>query len=246
MATQLQASDDLAPVLNVGSDGLVHVAQELNPGYYEDNPTKNTAIKKLFDTANAIRNDFTNHHEKRLHRNPKHTPAQHCDDMKRDLKALDDRTVQRLTGAYNELEREIKATEMALDDDANLFANKDYINAVTGAFYGLSPADKSAMISKLIDDGEGSDLAILINSSQMLTGLTKAEREGIRRRAHEKANPTGVKLLDQLKEHAARWDKGGNGAIGSIRKLGEGLGRFDAEIAKAEGFANKPAIGFAE
>ena len=250
MATQLQQqpNDELGSVLNVGSDGLVHVSQELSPGYFEENPFDNPAIKKAFDTAKALRNDFTNHHERRIHRNPKHTLAQHCDDMKKDLKALDDRTVQRLTGAYNELQREIKSTLAGLDDDANLYANKDYINAVTGAFYGLTPAKKAEAITKLIEDGEGSDLAILINSSQMLTGLSKAERETIRRRAHEKANSNAVRLLDQLQDAARRWDAGGNGAIRTIQKLGEGLGRFDAEIAKAEAMnvTRKPTAGFVE
>jgi len=246
MTTQIihRADDQLTPVLTAGTDNLVHVAQDLNPGYYQENHSNNSALKKAFDTANALRKDFTNHHDRRLHRNPKQTLAQHCDDMKRDLQSLDDRTVRRLTSAYSELQREIKSTQMSLDDDAHLDANKEYINAVTGAFYGLSPAKKQEMISKLIEDGEGSDLAILINSSQLLTGLGRKERELIRRRVHEKANPDGVKLLDQLQEAAERWDRGGLGAIRTLQKLGEGLNRYDAEIARAEAVTRQPLANF--
>ena len=241
-----QASGELCPVLPVGSDNQVHVAQDLNPGYYEENPFNNSALKNAYNTAKALRNDFTNHHERRVHRNPKLTPAQHCDDMKRDLKDLDQRTVQKLTGVYNDLQREIRAKRMSLDEDANLNPNKDYINAVTGAFYGLTPAKKAETLTKLIEDGEGSDLAILINSSQMLTGLSKAERETIRRRVWEKTNPSGVKLLDQLQQAAERWDRGGNGAVRTLNKLGDGLNRFDAEIAKAEAITRQPTAGFVE
>ena len=239
------ANTELAPVLNVGSDGLVHISLGLNPGYYKENPGESQAIKAAHIEAKAMRNDFTNHHERRITRNPKVTEAQHSEDVKKDLQGLDDKTMQRIRSQSAKFEAEISATLSKLDADANLVLDKDFVTAVTGAFHGLSPSQKMAEIAKMIEHGDSVSLAILIKSPNLITGLDNEQRDSIRRRAHEKANPTGLRNLDILKAAGERWHQGAHGAVRTLMDCGQGLNRFDAEIARAEAVAQRaPGAGF--
>ena len=243
MNTQIQQQQvgGLERATQKGTDGLDHIGQNFNEGYFED--VLGGLAKR---TVTDLRERVTRLNDRRETFNPKLTAAQNCENLKTDVKNFDEHSVREMNRVANEFKREITALETTLNDDANLYQKSERILSIAGSFYGLSKAEQQKAITEALEEDDGPMLAVLINSSKVETGLSKAEREFIRRRAWEKANPNGVRSLDELREKSERWEAGCYGMVNVKQKLASELNRYDADIARAEAVHGnrKPSAGF--
>lgn len=245
MATQLQAqsNDGLERSTLKGSDGLDHIGQHFNEGYF-DNVLGGFAKRTITD----LRRRATSFNDKRETFNPKLTPAQNCENLKRELKEFDEHSIRELSKVASEFKREIGSLEFDLNEDANLYERKDRILSIVGSFHAKSNADQQQAIADALEEDDGPMLAVLVNSSKVETGLSKSDRELIRRRAWEKAAPQRLKAYDELKSAAERWEAGCYGIVTVKQKMATGLNRYDADIERAEAVHGipTPTMGFAE
>lgn len=245
-APNFEPNDELAPVFPKGTDGNARVSDHLNKFGYEDNPSNIPELKAAFDGGGRIEELLGYVDDVRVNRLPTVTPAQHAQDVKGKIEDTDKTAISILNNVGTGLANAIKRTMKQLDADANLTdVDPLYINAVTGAFYGLSQSDKMAEIAKMLESGDGRTMAILINSPELITGLNSEQRESIRLRAHTTANPAGVADLERLTKADARWKQAYSGYMRGITQLGKGLDKYDADIAKSKAIHSKlPGAGF--
>ena len=243
---QIRLDDELGSTLDMGSDNLAQVHLNMNEGYYTDDQNRfdNPAIREVANTVKQVRQKFTDHHNRRINRNPKINDAQHRENMKRDLKKLDDSSMQLIRTQMVKLEGAVSAKEKELDDLANFKVDRDYINSITGAFYGLSAGEKQQHLSRMIAEKRGPELAILCNADQLLTGLNGEQRAGTRRRLHEQVSPKGLAELEQMQTALRRFEHGANGTVGQLMRLKGGLDKYTAEIERVENLTRQPSSGF--
>lgn len=245
MNTQIQQQQvgGLERVTQKGSDGLDHIGQHFNEGYF-DNVLGGLAKRTISD----FRKRATSFNDKRETFNPKLTAAQNCENLKRELKEFDEHSIREMNKIASEFKREIGSLEFHLNEDANLYERKDRILSIVGSFHAKSKAEQQQAIADALDEDDGPMLAVLVSSSKVETGLSKSDREIIRRRAWERAAPQRLKAYDDLRVAAERWEAGCYGLVGVKQKMASGLNRYDADIERAEAVHGipKPAMGFAE
>ena len=247
MVNQLNLSrpDPLKRVMGeIGSDGKTMPHHFMHPGGYENelNTTNQAALSNAAKGAQYVRDQMTAYDDARENLDPRGQPAKQYEDLKRHADTMEENINRKLQSVMADFDRDIEQTAITLDDAANLKIDPNYINAVTASFHQMSAGQRQAMIAQLLDDGEGSDLAILIRSSVALTGLSKEERQSIRRRAWEKAAPQTLKAYDELHAGRQRWEAGAYGLVKKMMGKKSGLDLFDAEIARVE--AARKSSGF--
>jgi len=166
--------------------------------------------------------------------NPEDTPATHFRKLRDQVKGFLDANAKSGDAAMAALKSAICDVETKLASAANLKPNPTYASAIIGTFQGFSDAQRSQAIDRLIKAKDGSTLAVLLEASPVLTGLSDAQLDFIKPRLFDAVDPESHALLKQLRSDLGRLDQAFYATLRASEKLLEGTDRFDAKVKQAE------------
>lgn len=219
----------------------VHEAMHPSQINYQDFDN-NQALKAASDANGYLWKGQAALNELRQQPNPEHSPAQHCRVVREALNNFSDNGAAKLQRAKDGLKAELNGVEADLEKAANLKPDCDLKSAVIGTFQGMRPEQRSAALDTLINEGDGPTLAILINTSTVLTGLSVEQRNSIKLRLFAKVNPTGLALSQQLTKALAMAEKASIANIMGQEMLRAGTDRYANKVREAQAVASK--VGF--
>ena len=218
--------------------------EALHPGQinYQDFDN-NQALKAASDANGYLWEGQAALNELRQQPNPEHSPAQHCRVVREALNSFSDNGAAKLQRAKDGLKSELARVEADLEKAANLKPDSDLKSAVIGTFQGMRPEQRSAALDTLINEGDGPTLAILINTSTVLTGLSPEQRNSIKLRLYSKVNPAGLALSQQLTKALAKAEAGSLANINGQALLRADTDRFSKKNDEARAIAAKANVG---
>lgn len=113
------------------------------------------------------------------------------------------------------------------------------ITLVVGTFQAMKPEERAVAIAKLIDQNDGSTLAILDSVSNVYTGLSDELKATIRTRLFSKVDPQTFAAWNVANDNLEKIERASCAMI-------EGLARFakGPDVASAQDEAQSIAHGF--
>lgn len=209
---------------------------------YEGPWGENSALKHAHQTSGSFWERLNALHEYRTTRNPEVEPAVHARKVARLVEEFGRERASQWDSVKADLKRERGRVEDELKRGANLKANVAHFNAIVGTFGSLPPEKRMAAIDQAIAEADGPTLATLLEAPSLVTGLTAEQREAIKARAYERANPNGHALLKQLEKALVRSEAASIAAISATQKLAQGTDRYDRKVEQAKALEAKLTV----
>jgi hypothetical protein len=173
----------------------------------------NAAIKLMADTVGGAWEVGNTINELRANPNPEHRAATHDRVVREKVESERTKFIDKFERAKDGLAAELKRVESDLLTKSGLKSNPVHFDAITAAFHGMKPAQRVETINELIEQGDHTSLATLIEAPLFLTGLNAEQRDAIKQRVYLKVDPKGVELRDYLNVCIERADNAANASV---------------------------------
>lgn len=201
----------------------------------------NSTLRQASDTLKFLRETYGADNEFRANMNPEHRSATHDRLVRERVEGSERAAEQRLGTAMQSLRGEFQRVERNLEEAAGLKPNPAHFDAITSAFFQMKPGQRAETLAGLIEQKENAALATLMEAPLFLTGLVAEQRDSIRGRVLEKADPVAFRLRNALLNAMTKIEAAGNASAPTFAKLRAGTepgaAKARAEIAAARNIA---------
>lgn len=167
-------------------------------GQIEHEGLNNSTLRQASETLKFLRETYNADNEFRGNMDPESRAATHDRLVRERVEASERNVEQRLGSAMQALRGEYQRVERNLEETAGLKANPAHFDAITSAFYQMKPGERAETLRSLIEQKENAALATLMEAPLFLTGLVAEQRDSIRGRVLEKADPVAFRLRNSL------------------------------------------------
>ncbi|KTT71474.1 hypothetical protein [Sphingomonas endophytica] len=210
-------------------------------GQVEHEGFNNSALRQASQALGFLHTTYNADNEFRGNQDPEDRAAKHDRLVRERVEASERAAEQRLGSAMQSVRGELQHVERNLEEAAGLKANPAHFNAITSAFFMMKPGQRAETLAGLIQQGENAALATLIEAPLFLTGLVAEQRDNIRNRVMEKADPAAFRLRNALLLAMTKIDAAGDAMAPTFAKLRAGTepgaAKTRAELAAARNIA---------
>lgn len=214
------------------ADGPSHTMHEAQIDYEAFNG--NPALKAASDALKFGRETYVTDNNFRGNQDGEDRAATHDRKVRERIENSHRSVEQRLGTAMATLRGEYQRIERELAEKAGLISDPALTNAIVGTLQGMSLPERVSAIAQMIEDGDHSVLATIIEQSTFLTGVPKDVRDNIKTRVLTKVDPVGFSLRNALLTAMVKTEAAGNdsGRMFDNLKAGTEPGAWKERAAK--------------
>lgn len=170
----------------------------------------NPALKAASDALKFGRETYVADNEYRGNQDGEDRAATHDRKVRERVEGSQRAVEQRLGAAMATLRGEYRRIERELAEKAGLKSDPALTNAIVGTLQGMTVSERVGAIAQMIEDGDYSVLATIMEQSTFLTGIPKEVRDSIKTRVLTKVDPAGFRLRNALLTAMAKTEAAGN------------------------------------